>query len=160
MRSLFTYPMMIASAAFLYVTPLPAAGQIEDARPGTVAEWVKQVNLKLDRSMPVGDNRTGLVVVTFRRGADGYPAAVQVHDARPALRHAARETLRRARQLPPLPPGIKPDQRITMQLLFAGDEDLEVYSAKRSAMTVYANDTNRRFDVKRTSTDAMVASAR
>lgn len=160
MRFMLTYPLIIASAAFLHVAPLPAAEPIEDVRPVSVAEWVKQVNRELDRSMPVGDNPTGLVIVTFRVGADGYPAAVRVHDARPSLRAAALETLRRAHQLPPLPHGVNPDQRIKLLLLFAGDENLEVYTAKRRAMTESAETTNRMFDVKLASTEAKIASSR
>jgi hypothetical protein len=160
MRFMFTCPLLIASAAIFHVSALHAAGSIEDARPGNVAEWVKQVNLKLDRAMPVGDNPTGLVVVTFRRGDDGYPTAMRVHDASPALRSAARETLRRAHQLPPLPHGINPNQAIRVLLLFAGDENMDVYSAKRRAMTMSADEANSRFDRKREPARVNVASSR
>lgn len=151
MHRLFIRPLLIATA-FFHVAPLFAAGQSEDARPGSVAEWVEQVNVKLYRSMAVGDSLTGAAVVTFRRGADGYPEAVQVHEASPPIDRAARETLRRARQLPPLPSGVNPNQLIRVQLLFSGDEDQKVYLAKRHAMLAAADETNRRFDAKRVPT--------
>jgi TonB family protein len=159
MRFLFTCPLLIVSTAFFHVSPVLAADRIEDARPDSVAEWVRQVNLKLYRSMAVGEDVQGLVVVTFRRGADGRPAAVQVHDAPLSLDQAARETLRRAHRLPPLPFGVNPDQPIRVRLLFAGDENRAVYVAKRRALFASADAANHMFDAKPASTGASLASS-
>ncbi|MEN2787960.1 energy transducer TonB [Sphingomonas qilianensis] len=109
----------------------------------TLDEWVQHANKELKRSMvPPRDGSGGKSTVTFRRGADGRPTDIVVLTRGGHIASAARRSVSRMRNLPPLPSGFTPDQRITMHLL-VGDAtnqyDFERENAKMVASAKAAN---------------------
>ena len=128
---------LIAAAAALSGSPAYAAGQ------DPVADWVKQVNRKLDRNIayPTG-NRHGVAYATFRRTADGRAEMLSVESKDRALERAARITLKRLRDLPPEPKGMK-GSTITLQMLIGDPNDPRGYHQKNARMLASADERNK-----------------
>jgi len=145
MYAYLTRLLPLASAAFLYVSPLFAAGPDSSMTPPTLATWVKAVNARADRAMAIAaPGVDGLAIATFRRAEDGRVVDVSIAAASPALKEAARRTLSRLGRLPPLPQGVDPRQRVRAELLFATGMDAEAYRAKHRLMLAAADAENRR----------------
>lgn len=139
----------LATAATLFV------GSPANAEP--IGDWVKTVNKQLDRKIAFPpDGRSGVVMATFERGENGRPTAVTVDSKDRALARAARITLSRLRQLPPLPEGYGA-RRIRMQMLVGNPADLAGYRAKRADLLASAEATNVR--LARMSRPVQVATA-
>lgn len=144
MYAYLTRLLPLASAAFLYVSPLLAAAPEDDTAPPTFATWVRAVNAKTDRAMVAARDADGLAIATFRRADDGRVADVRITAASPELKEAARRTLSRLGRLPPMPRGVDPHQRVRAELLFGVGMDAETYRTKRRIMLAAADAENRR----------------
>lgn len=108
--------------------------------------WVKAVNKKLDRAVPIPTSgRHGVAEATFERGEDGRAKAIVVRSDDRALARAARITLARVRGLPALPAGFK-GARIRMQMLIGDFADPFAYYAQRKQMLATAQASNARLD--------------
>ncbi len=145
MRTLFTRLFLMASAAFLFVSPLLARVSDGRAPPPGVDAWVKAVNAKIDDAMVEPYGASGPVIAHFRRADSGRAVEVQVDRASPALERAMRVTLGKLRRLPPMPQGVDPHQRIKVQILFDDGSNAWDYQVERRAMLAAAEEANRRF---------------
>jgi hypothetical protein len=144
MYAYLTRLLPLASAAFLYVSPLLAAEPDSAATTQTLAAWVQTVNARADRAMVAAPGADGLVIATFRRAEDGRVTDIRISGASLELREAARRTLSRIGRLPPLPQGVDPHQRVRAELLFGAGMDPETYRMKRRIMLAAADVENRR----------------
>lgn len=112
------------------------------ASPDPIESWVKATNAKLERHMVYPTSgQSGIVVATFQRSQDGRATAINIRSASPAMARAARNTLTRLRDLPPLPPGYA-DKRIRMQMLVGDPADTAGYHAQRKQLIAAAQTNN------------------
>lgn len=126
----------VATAALLIISA-PAS-----ASPESIDSWVSTVNGKLERWMVhPSDDTSGIVTATFRRGSDGSPTEIEIRPTRPSLMRAARSTLHRVRDLPPLPPGYTTN-RIRLQMLVGDPAHVAEYYAQRRALLASAQTQN------------------
>ncbi|MBV1691273.1 hypothetical protein KRR38_27215 [Novosphingobium sp. G106] len=88
---------------------------------------------------------TGITTALFRRGEDGRAMDIVLIGATPGAERAARLTLQRLGQLPPLPQGVNPRQRIKLQLLLDSGYDAGAFKKKLRDMLAAADEANRRF---------------
>jgi hypothetical protein len=145
MRTIFTRLLLMASASFLYVSPLLAGVSDGRAPPPGVDAWVKTVNAKVENAIVEPYGASGPVIAHFRRADNGRAVEVRVDRASPALERAMRVTLRKLRRLPPMPRGVDAHQRVKVQLLFDDGSNAWSYQAERRAMLAAAAEANRRF---------------
>lgn len=160
MHVVFTRLLLMASATFLYVSPLLAGVSTSRASPPSVAAWVKAVNARFEGAMVESYGVDGKVTASFRLADDGRVAEVQIDHAKPALERAMRNTLGRLRRLPPMPEGVDHHQRVKVQLLFDDGIDAEAYQSKRRAMLAEADEVNRRFAAGAIETRLALSTAR
>jgi hypothetical protein len=146
--------LSLLAAALVPISPLVADTPPSAEPPATVHDWVTAVNARIDAVLINKAQLDGTVTVAFRRGGDGLASEIEIRGARPAMAHAARRTLARLGQLPPLPRGIDPRQQIKLQLLFGAGDDRETFDDKRRAMLAAASERNGRIGDRRS---AMVA---
>lgn len=115
------------------------------AHADPLGSWVEQVNEKLDRTIVIpSDGQSGVVDATFKRSSDGRVEDIVVRSGSSAMKRAARHTLRRIRDLPPLPAGYA-DMRIRMQMLVGSVSDLPSYDDQRERMLASAQAANLRY---------------
>jgi len=141
MIKLIRHMLLSAAVACLSVSPLLAETHAAKAPPADVAAWVARVNAKIDRAMKAAPGAEGVAQVTFRRGVDGRPTDIALLDGGPRMADAVRRTLAHL-SLPPMPAGVHPQQRVTLQLLFDDGSNLHSYERKRSAMFAAAASSN------------------
>lgn len=112
------------------------------AQSDPIGTWVKAVNKKLDASMvyPLGGQH-GTAQATIRRTEDGRAVLVDVSADSPAIARAARRTVARLRNVPPLPVGFK-GQPIRMQMLIGNPNDAYAYYRSRKQMLAKAETNN------------------
>jgi hypothetical protein len=144
MRLFYTRLVLFATSAFAYVAPLLSEPSRHNVTSTSVGRWVKAVNAQLDAAIVEPAGGSGYAVVTFRRNVDGRAAVIQISATSEPLRRATADTMQRLHRLPPMPPGIDPQQPIRAQLLFA-DEDSGSYQQNRNRMLVGARAMNQRF---------------
>lgn len=124
-----------ASAILLAANPV-------NAQSDPIADWVKTVNKKLDNTMvyPSGPQH-GTAYATIRRTEDGRAVLVDVRADSPAIARAARLTVARLRNVPPLPAGFK-GQPIRMQMLIGDPNNTYAYYSNRKRMLASAERRN------------------
>lgn len=144
----------IATAALLFAT------SSANASPQSIETWVKAANQKLERRMVYPSNgASGIVTATFQRGPDGSPVAVEIRPTRRALMNAARATLNRVRDLPPLPPGYG-DKRIRMQMLIGDPANATEYYTQRKQLLASAQVNNVQLASRQRSVEVAASQAR
>lgn len=125
-----------ATASFL------AGGAAAAQTSGSIDGWVAQVNRQLDARMVLPrTGEHGRATVMFRRGVDGRAVDVAVESGRAVLKRAARATLARLRDLPPLPAAYE-GRRIRLQLLVGDPSNHAGYIRDRNTMLTAATATN------------------
>lgn len=129
---------LIAAATFLAGTPAHA-----EADP--LADWVTTVNKKLDRNIayPSGGQH-GVAYATIRRTEDGRAVLVKVNCEDRALARAARLTVARLRNVPPLPMGYK-GSAIRMQMLIGDTNNPNAFYARRKQLLADAANKNAQY---------------
>ena len=116
------------------VDGLLAAGS--DNAPADVDAWVKVVDELLQHHLSTRRvNDRGLATVSFRRGEDGRPVEVVVTSGSPFISRAALTTIRSIKVLPPMPPMMPSNQRITFTLLVGDENHLDEYEQARATLT-------------------------
>ena len=145
MRTTSNSLILLAPAALLFASPLRAEVAEDGAPPASIAAWVETVNERLEDAIAKTRGVTGSATAIFRRASDGRATDVEIVAASPAMEQATRATLARLGQLPALPQGVAPDQRIKLQLLF--EEGLDSYSFEKKvhALLAKADAENARF---------------
>lgn len=134
--------IVISVVSALVTAAALVAGAPAHADP--IGNWVAKVNKKLDRTIVFPSNgRSGIVEATFNRRDDGRAEAIVVESADREMKRAARHTLNRIRDLPPLPAGYT-GTRIRMQMLIGDMSDLKTYNEQRTRMLASAQATNLR----------------
>lgn len=114
------------------------------ANAQSIDGWVKAVNKKLDRNMAFPENGWhGVAEATFERGADGRAKAVRVRSRNRAVARAARITLARVYNLPPLPAGYE-GKRIKLQMLVGDPLNTTGFHARRKELLAAAQVQNGR----------------
>jgi hypothetical protein len=157
MRTIYNGLILVASAALVHASPLLAEVSPSDAPPASIAAWVGTVNAQLEEATARTRGTTGSATAIFRRASNGRPTDIKIIAATPAMEHAARGTLARLGQLPPLPSGVGPDQRIKLQLLFDDGSDVYAFEKKVHVLLAQAEAANMRFPHDRTRTAANFA---
>lgn len=134
--------IVIGVVSALVTAAALAAGTPAHADP--LESWVEQVNRKLDRSIVFPSNgQVGVVEATFKRRGDGRAEAIVTRSGSPAMQRAARQTLTRIRDLPPLPTGYA-GIPIRMQMLVGHQSELASHNKRRERMLESARAANMR----------------
>lgn len=152
MRRFYNSIVLLASAAIFHASPLLAEVPQRSASPASLNAWVAEVSARISQVMPDPNGLTGTTTALFRRGEDGRATDIVIGGATPAEESAARLTLHRLGELPPLPRGINPRQRIKLQLLLDSGYDVGAFKQKRRDLELAANEANRRFVDSRATT--------
>lgn len=145
MRRIYNSIVLLASAAIFHASPLLAEVPQRGAPPASLNAWVGAVNARISEVMVEPNGLTGITTALFRRGEDGRATDIVLVRATPAEERAARLTLQRLGQLPPLPRGVNPRQRIKLQLLLDSGYGVSAFRKKRRDMMAAADVENRRF---------------
>lgn len=126
---------LVAAATFL-------AGAPAQAGADPLAGWVDTVNKKLDRNIdyPTGGQH-GVAYATIRRTEDGRAVLVNVDCEDRALARAARRTVARLRDIPPMPMGFR-GQAIRMQMLIGDPGNVHAFNLRRRQMLADATGRN------------------
>ncbi|MEG3166461.1 energy transducer TonB [Sphingomonas sp. PB2P19] len=126
----------LATAVAVLFPVAPAVSQTP------IDNWVKQVSNKLDANieMPTG-SADGLVTATFKRSETGQVTDVIIDSRDSKLTRAALATMRRLRDLPPLPAGFE-GKRIRMNLLIGNMSDYAGYVRQLKALRAQASSSN------------------
>lgn len=157
MRTTYKSLMLLAPAALLFASPLLADVPQGGAPPASIAAWVETVNAQLEDAIARTRGGTGPATAIFRRASDGRATDVEIVAANPAMRDAARATLARLGQLPALPQGVDPGQRIKLQLLFDEGPDTYAFDKKVDALLAKADAANARLSQGQTRMAANLA---
>lgn len=108
-----------------------------------IQDWVEAVNARVDRAMIMPAGEHGMVEATFQRGDDGRVRAVEVGRGTLSMKRAAKLSLNRLRDLPPLPAGYA-GTRIRVRMLMGDPADVWGYHTRRRQMLADARTSNLR----------------
>ncbi len=133
MKSIFG---KLAAAVAVLFPVAPAVSQTP------IDDWVKQVSMKLDANieMPAGST-DGLITATFKRSETGQATDVIIDGRNSELKRAALVTMRRLRDLPPLPAGFE-GKRIRVNLLIGNMSDYGGYVRQLQVLRTQASSSN------------------
>lgn len=132
-------------AASTVLFPIASASASASQPTDPLAKWVARVNKQIDlrAQAPVGD-ATGVAQIAFRRGPDGRAVDVVARGGQPEVANAGVRTIKRLRDLPPLPTGLPADQQIVMNFLVGGPDTPVPFQIQREQLLALAATNNTR----------------